>query len=247
MSLERALAKKIFSLPQETLDEVKDHPLKVIELIEKYASPQSIFIGREKARIIIEKVRKYSTNGPKHLAELGCYVGYSAILLGAEFAKDRPDVQFYSFEINEEFAEIAKKFIDLAGLSEQVQVIVGRASRTLLEFGSREPFDFILIDHANDLYVPDLRLLESLNLIAPGTIIVGDNIRYPGAPDYHEYVNSSPEQKRIHNYSVVNVAGNQYPGRWNYLYESEQVDVHMKNYNQLDTIEITRCVEYLSG
>ena len=51
--------------------------------------------------------------------------------------------------------------------------------------------DFVFIDHWKDLYLKDLKLLESHGLLRKGTLILADNIIFPGAPDYLEYVQSS--------------------------------------------------------
>ena len=51
--------------------------------------------------------------------------------------------------------------------------------------------DFVFIDHWNDLYVRDLKLLEAHGLLRKGTVIMADNLIFPGAPDYREYVQSS--------------------------------------------------------
>ena len=47
---------------------------------------------------------------------------------------------------------------------------------------------FVLLDHAKECYLPDLQALERLGLVAPGTVVVADNVVYPGAPGYLEYV-----------------------------------------------------------
>ena len=43
------------------------------------------------------------------------------------------------------------------------------------------------------MYLSDLKLLESSGLLKKGTCLVGDNILYPGAPDYRKYVNADPK------------------------------------------------------
>ena len=61
------------------------------------------------------------------MIELGGYLGYSAVLFANEIADD-PDAKYYSFELNPEFAKIATYVIDLAGLLDKVEIIVGGAS-----------------------------------------------------------------------------------------------------------------------
>jgi predicted O-methyltransferase YrrM len=58
----------------------------------------------------------------------------SGLLLGPLQAN--PLLKYYSFEIDEEFARIARRFIDLAGLNDTIVVIVGPTSRILTDFGA---------------------------------------------------------------------------------------------------------------
>ena len=45
------------------------------------------------------------------------------------------------------------------------------------------------------LYKTDILLLEKLNLIKQGSVILADNLLYPGAPDYRDYVRSNSKYK----------------------------------------------------
>ncbi len=51
--------------------------------------------------------------------------------------------------------------------------------------------DLVFIDHTKELYLPDLKVLEASGLLVDGTVLVADNIVYPGAPDYAHYVRNS--------------------------------------------------------
>ena len=41
-------------------------------------------------------------------------------------------------------------------------------------------------------YLPDLLTMERLKLVAPGSLLVADNVIVPGAPDFLEYVSEGP-------------------------------------------------------
>jgi catechol O-methyltransferase len=43
----------------------------------------------------------------------------------------------------------------------------------------------------------DFRILEIYGLIKPGTVIVADNILYPGAPDYKAYLMSNGDYENV--------------------------------------------------
>ena len=243
MSKEQQLADKVFSLPSQQLEAVRGQPQKVIDLIELLSEGHWMWIGREKAKAIKRKITEYDTK-PKIFAELGGFVGYLAILLSDILFTD-PDSRYYSFELNQEFANIARRFIELAGLSSQVEVIVGPAAISLRKFCESQEhrgiskFDFVLIDHWKPQYVPDLRVLESFNLIGTNSVIVADNILVPGAPEYRAFIKMTPEQKRSYNYEHPNPAGADYTGRWNVVYKTEEVPV------EGDILAVTRCVDYL--
>lgn len=248
MSKETEFYNYITTLPETTLSQVRGKPHEVLKLIDEY--PQNFMnIGPHKGKQIVTRIKE---KAPKTMIELGGYLGYSAVLFANEIADD-PDAKYYSFELNPEFAKIATYVIDLAGLLDKVEIIVGRASYTLPAFRQRlfsenkhyTGLDFIFIDHWKDLYVPDLRVLESLNLIAPGTLIVADNIITPGVPEYVVYVNFSPDEKKLYNETTKNPEGKEFIGRWNILYDTKTIEVATANHK--DAIEVTKCVDYFSG
>lgn len=244
MGVEQDLLNHITSLPESKLQHVRGNPGEVLKLIEEF--PASLMVvGPNKGKVIRDRMAKVQ---PQVMIELGCFVGYSAILFGQDVAK--VGGKYYSFELTQERADVASKLIDLAGLSDTVDIIVGPTKSTLPQFNdilSKDsplkpfrPIDFIFIDHAKDLYVPDFRMLECLNLIGIGTVIAADNIVRPGVPEYHQYVNLTPQQRHDYNNQVPNPEGSVYIGRWNILYESELVPVDQ------DAVEFTTCVKYLN-
>jgi catechol O-methyltransferase len=61
------------------------------------------------------------------------------------------------------------------------------------EIQKRGPYDAILIDHIKNLYLSDFKLLEEYGIIKKGTILIGDNIIYPGSPDYLAFFKESKD------------------------------------------------------
>lgn len=84
---------------------------------------------------------------------------------------------------------------------QRAQIIEGpstdsiRALRSTLRLPKNTTFDLVFLDHYKPLYTTDLKLLESLELIGPGTTLVADNVLKPGNPPYLAYVRASPTQK----------------------------------------------------
>ncbi|KAK6463365.1 S-adenosyl-L-methionine-dependent methyltransferase [Scheffersomyces coipomensis] len=245
---EQALLNYLLALPK--LESIRGNAPKLLKVIDEYVEKHHYMnVGPLKGEVIINEIRKVK---PKTMIELGGYFGYSAVLFANELPPDDNTAKYYSFELNPEFANIARQVVDIAGLSDKVEIIVGPAAKSLVEFESKlssgkgyKSVDFVFIDHWKDKYVPDLRVLESLNLLAPGTLIAADNIYTPGVPEYVKYVQGSPEDRKEFNYKVPNDSGKEFLGRWNILYDSKTVPV--QEANRLDAVEITKVVEYLNG
>jgi predicted O-methyltransferase YrrM len=70
----------------------------------------------------------------------------------------------------------------------QVEVVEGRADEVLGVVAARlgGPAALVFVDHCKDCYLPDLRRMEALGLVVPGTLVLADNVVYPGAPGYLE-------------------------------------------------------------
>uniref|UniRef100_A0A8C1KEN5 Transmembrane O-methyltransferase n=1 Tax=Cyprinus carpio TaxID=7962 RepID=A0A8C1KEN5_CYPCA len=69
----------------------------------------------------------------------------------------------------------------------QVELIV-RASDEVIprlrEDFSVERLDLVFMDHWKRCYLPDLQLLEGSGLLGEGSIILADNVIFPGAPNF---------------------------------------------------------------
>jgi catechol O-methyltransferase len=55
--------------------------------------------------------------------------------------------------------------------------------------------DFVFLDHAKEAYVPDLERILNASWLHTGSLVVADNVRFPGAPEYQAYM-SAQEGKR---------------------------------------------------
>lgn len=157
-------------------------------------------IGHDKGEFLRSAVVEHE---PELVLELGALVGYSTVLIAkelqklAEKAKGGKKFHLYSVELDPLHAAVSTKIIERAGLRDYATVVVGPSTeqiRVLKDrtFGDRK-LDMVFFDHAKDLYVPDLKLIEELGMLRPGSVLVADNIFFPGAPEYKEYVESSPD------------------------------------------------------
>jgi len=104
---------------------------------------------------------------------VGTLGGYSTIWLARGI---RRGGRVVTLELEPRHAEIARANFDRAGVSEQVEIVVGRAADSLPVIAERgdEPFDMVFIDadkESNPIY-----LEWAIRLGRPGTVIVVDNV-----------------------------------------------------------------------
>ena len=167
----------------------------VIRTIDGFCYERSFMInvGDEKGAILDAAVRR--TN-PSLVLELGTYCGYSALRI-ARVMSDRG--RLVSIEFNAANAAIARRIWDHAGVGDRLTVVVGTlgdggatADRLESEHGfATGSVDLAFIDHAKDAYLPDLELIVARGWLHPGSVVVADNIKFPGAPDYRKHMRAA--------------------------------------------------------
>lgn len=173
-------------------------PADVIRVIDEYAYTESFLInvGDEKGRILDAAVAGAK---PARILELGTYCGYSALRMAAA----APSAHVVSIEFNPANADIARRIHGHAGVGERVTVVVGTlgdGGRTIdtlrrahgLGAGS---IDLVFVDHDKKAYLPDLHRILEQGWLHPGSLVVADNVKFPGAPEYHAYM-TAEEGKR---------------------------------------------------
>ena len=107
--------------------------------------------------------------GARRILEIGTLGGYSTIWLARGLA---PGGCVVTLEADAKHADVARANFARAGLSDVVELIVGRASETLPKLAG--PFDLFFID-ADKASVPDY-FTWALRLSRPGGVIVVDNV-----------------------------------------------------------------------
>jgi predicted O-methyltransferase YrrM len=111
--------------------------------------------------------------GASRALEIGTLGGYSTIWMARAL---RAGGRLITLELEARNAEIARANLEAAGVSDRVEIRVGKALETMqaLHANGTEPFDLIFID-ADKQSMPEY-LEWSLKLSRPGTAIVGDNV-----------------------------------------------------------------------
>ncbi len=110
--------------------------------------------------------------GAERILEIGTLGGYSTIWLARALP---PQGKLISLEIDERYAEVARRNLKRADLTERVDVRVGPALESLsqLEAEAESPFDLIFIDADKEGYVNYLR--KAMPLLREGGLVLGDN------------------------------------------------------------------------
>ncbi|KAE9082870.1 hypothetical protein PF010_g21419 [Phytophthora fragariae] len=178
------------------LEYVKQHaergnPTSVIATIDEFASTNHMMnIGEVKGSVIDEEIRKKK---PLVMAELGAYTGYSTVRFASlQREVAGKDSHYFSFEFSPVFAARVREMVELAGLTDQVTVYVGAFSEQYVVLRGKT-VDMYFIDHEKSVYLSDLKLIIGSETLAPGSVIAADNVVRPGAPDYLEFIENSPQ------------------------------------------------------
>ena len=181
--------------------ELNKNILKILAEIEETARKEYLpSIGPIKGKIIEDVIEEYK---PKKALEIGTLHGYSAILitntiLGGEydnenFNSERSSTEpiLISVEKDQEIANIARKNIEKARLSEKIQVINGDALEIIPRLKS--DFSMIFLDATKSEYLKYLQLIEKYSLLNKRAVVVADNVLiYENEmKDYLNYVRNS--------------------------------------------------------
>ncbi|WP_442931331.1 O-methyltransferase [Mycolicibacterium sp. 120320] len=165
-------------------------PDDVIATIDRFAYEESFLInvGDEKGALLDAAVVRAR---PRLALELGTYCGYGALRI----ARAAPAARVFSIELAAANAEIARSIWAHAGLADRITCVVGTIGDggatldTLAQHGfDTGTLDFMFIDHDKSAYLADLRSVLDRGWLRRGAIVVADNVKLPGAPDYLAYM-----------------------------------------------------------
>ncbi|MEM6835931.1 MAG: class I SAM-dependent methyltransferase [Cyanobacteria bacterium P01_C01_bin.120] len=110
--------------------------------------------------------------------EIGVFTGYSALVVALALP---PRGRLVACDISQEYAAIAQKFWQKAGVAHKIDLRIAPAKETLqgmLDAGDRDRFDFAFIDADKSNY--DTYYEQALQLVRPGGLIVIDNVLWYG-------------------------------------------------------------------
>ncbi|KAI0468403.1 O-methyltransferase-domain-containing protein [Xylaria cf. heliscus] len=132
--------------------------------------------------------------GANHVLEVGALGGYTAIWI----ATLNPNVKITTLEVNPKHVEVARQNLNMAGVSDRVEIILGPGVETLarlrteVEAGQRPRFGFVFIDADKENNWPYFDFAVGMSL--PGTLIYVDNVVRKGNLVNEQMLHTGPVQ-----------------------------------------------------
>lgn len=139
--------------------------------IEKEALADNVPIIRKEMGGFLKTI--LASKRPKNILEVGAAVGYSSILMSENIDSD---ARITTIENYDKRIAKAKENIRRAGKEDVITLLEGDAGELLKELSG--PYDFIFMDAAKAQYI--VILPEILRLLAPGGILITDNVLQEG-------------------------------------------------------------------
>ena len=150
---------------------IRNNPDSVLKAMDNFAKNRRFLmnIGNIKGSLLTNQLKKIGSD--LTILELGCFCGYSAILMAKNLTKFGKVV---SIEVNKTYARNALEIIKYSGLKDKIILIEGSSEKIIGTLRYR--FDFVLLDHWKNLYKRDLIAIEKRGLLKNGSIIFADNV-----------------------------------------------------------------------
>jgi caffeoyl-CoA O-methyltransferase len=148
----------------EVLDRVRDETSRMPNAIMQVSADQGALI-----ELIVRLI------GAEDALEVGTFTGYSAICIARGLADGG---RLTCLELDEEFAAIAQRNIEAAGVTDRVEIRVGPALRSLEAMPAEPSFDFAFID-ADKRGYPDYYELVLARMRRGGLMLL-DNMLQSG-------------------------------------------------------------------
>ncbi len=142
-----------------------------LDEIEKYAAENRVPVIRRSVQSLLKFLLAFAK--PKNILEVGTAIGFSALLMSEYGPRD---CHITTIEKYEKRIPVARENFRKSGREKQITLLEGDASDILKEL--QESYDLIFMDAAKGQYIHFLP--EALRLMAPGGILVSDNVLQDG-------------------------------------------------------------------
>lgn len=151
----------------------------ILRELEEYAKKNSVPIVQPETAKLLEVLT--CIKHPQRILEIGCAIGYSAILMAQYLAENG---SITTLEWDADMTEKARTNIEKAGLSDRITVINNDAKDVLPTLTGE--YDIIFLDGPKAHYI--YMLNDCIRLLKKGGIIIADNILYKGMTADNEHV-----------------------------------------------------------
>lgn len=150
----------------------------ILKELEEYAAINQVPIVQPETAQLLQVM--CDMKKPQRILEVGCAIGYSAILMSDYLTNDGT---ITTIEWDADMAEIARKNIEKAGLTDVINVIHNDAKVVLPTLSAQ--YDIIFLDGPKAHYI--YMLNDCIRLLKKGGILIADNVLYKGmtADDNH--------------------------------------------------------------
>lgn len=149
------------------LEKLRRDPSKIIKEMEEFAAEKKVPILDWNSAELLEQM--ILIQRPKAVLEIGTAIAYSAIRIASKLRK-KGIVD--TIEMSEDNIELAREFIEKAGLEEKINLIFGDALEVLPKLNKK--YDFIFLDADKEDY--EKLFYFSLMLLKKGGMIFIDNL-----------------------------------------------------------------------
>ena len=142
-----------------------------LDQLERYSKETNVPIIRPSMQSLLKLLLQMQQ--PRRILEVGCAIGFSALLMSEYGPKD---CHITTIEKYEKRIPVAKENFKKAGKEAQITLLEGEAAEILEKL--EEPFDFIFMDAAKGQYIHFLPSV--LRLLSKGGVLVSDNVLQEG-------------------------------------------------------------------
>jgi caffeoyl-CoA O-methyltransferase len=169
---------KSFILSREIEEYVEEHTSEEKSLVKELeketietTQEAQMMCGRVEGQFLQMLIR---LSGARNVVEIGTFTGYSTLMMAEGLPEDG---RVITCEISEEYARIARKYIDRSPNSPMIDIKIGPALETL-KYISSESIDFVFIDADKTSYCDYYD--ESMRIVKKGGLIAVDNALWSG-------------------------------------------------------------------
>ena len=130
---------------------------------------------------------------PQRVLEIGTYTGYSALCFAEGLA---PNGKITTIDVNEELEDLVREYIEKAGMTNEVEYLIGDAKELIPKLN--EEFDIVFIDADKKNYCNYYDLV--FDKVRTGGYIIADNVLWSGKV-LEDYDSLDRETKVIMDYN----------------------------------------------